>query len=127
MTRTELIKLVDSIIKNPIDEYTDKSGLGYISTGLYMKRPMSVFLDNSNNIIAVSYNKVCYFIEGTNAKTAANLRSFVEDHNCTQKVYLYPEAHKILTDEDGTIDSTIDRRISKHLDYSDVIPIPYQA
>lgn len=127
MTRTQLLKVAWQIISNPVEKYADRAGYGDIYTGLYMKRPMSVFLTNDENIIAVSYNKVCYFINGTDRKTAPRVVSFCDEHSCKERVYLYPEAKKILTDEDGNIDNPTDRRISHHFDYSDVIPIKYQA
>ncbi len=127
MTRAELLKVAQEIIRNPIEEYADSSGHGLIFTGIYEKRPMSVFLTNSKAIIAIAYNRVCYFTNGTDRQIAPRLRNFYEERNCNTRVYLYSEAKKSFTDDYGTESDSIARRISQHLDYSDVIPIPYRA
>lgn len=127
MRRTELLEVASKIVEHSVESYIDAGGRGTIYTGLYCKRPMSVFLTNSNAIIAIAYNRVCYFVNGTDHKTAQRLRNFYEERNCNTKVYLYSEVNKSFEDDDGTEGDFTSRRISQHLDYSDVIPISYRA
>lgn len=125
MTRTELVHIAMRIVKNPLDTYKDAQGKGTIYTGLYLKRSMSVFVTNKSRVIAVSYCGVCYFVNSTDRKTAPRMRSFCDEHDVKQKVYLYPEAERLLADADGIVNDPVSRKISGIHDYEDVIPIPF--
>lgn len=127
MTRTQLLEVANQIIKNSVDTYEDNAKRGTIYTGIYNKRPMCVFVSKTQTILCITYNKVAYFTNGTDKRTAPRLRSFCDDHDCDTRVYLYPEAKRLLSDMEGVVDSPIDKRISHHFDYNDLIPIQYKA
>jgi hypothetical protein len=127
MTRTQLLEVATQIVEHSVDSYRDAGDRGTIYTGLYRKRPMNVFVSRSQFIVCVAYNKVAYFVEGTDRRTSHRLRTFCCDHDCQTRVFLYPESKRLLSDDEGDIDDPVDKRISKHFDYNDLIPIPYKA
>lgn len=125
MTRTELLKIGRLVATVPVDAYKTPDGQGFIYTSVYLKRPINVYISSDNSILAIAYNRVCYYLNPSDRLTAPKLRAFYEDHNCCTKVFLYAEAKRLFCDEDGENDNSIDKRIAHALDYADMIPIPY--
>ena len=125
MTRTELIILAQSVIRNPLDVYDDFGERGTVFTSTYRKKAISVFRSLRNVIIAVAYNSVCYFVNATDLNTAQNLRHFCHDNKVTTRVFLYSRSTLLFKDNDGAIEDRTEMKISKALDYADVIPIPF--
>lgn len=125
MTRTELLHLAESIIKNPVDCYDDFNERGTVYTSSYRKKAISVFQSFRNTVIALAYNQTCYFINPTDSTTAQRLRTFCDDNKVKTRVFLYPRSRCLFADEQGIESDKITMSISRTLDYSDVIPIPF--
>lgn len=125
MTRTELLMVARSIISNPVDVYDDFSQKGTVYTSTYRRKSISVFQSFRNVIVALAYNGVCYFINPTDLNTAQNLRTFCYENKVHTRVFLYPRSRQLFSDAYGSVSDRVDMNISKTLDYSDVIPIPY--
>lgn len=88
-----------------------------------MKKPMFIVFDIDNNILALSYNHVCYFLTQLSASQAKITYHFYNDRNCDTKVFLYPYRY-MFRDSDGIYDDANDKRFAKHCDYANLIPIP---
>lgn len=125
MTRTELLEIGRLAATVHVDAYKIPDGQGFIYTSVYLKRPINVYIAVDNTILAIAYNRVCYYLNPTGRLTAPKLRAFYEEHNCCTKVFLYSEAKRLFCDEDGENDNSADKRIAHALDYADMIPIPY--
>lgn len=105
--------------------YADPANKGIIYTGLYRKRTISVFVTTNDVIAACTYNSVCYHINPVDLRTAARIRYYEQDRKTKTKVYLYNTSAYLFTDPYGPNAQAEDMSISKHMDYADVIPIPY--
>lgn len=126
MTRTELISVCNRIIRNHLDMYADPANKGVIYTGLYRKRTMSVFVTMNDVIAACTYNSVCYHISPVDLRIAARIRYYEQDRKTKTKVFLYNTANYLYSDTYGQNAQAEDMSISKHMDFSDVIPIPFE-
>ncbi|MBR0340955.1 MAG: hypothetical protein IJH64_01625 [Oscillospiraceae bacterium] len=127
MTRTQLISVCNRIIRNHLDMYADSSKKGIIYTGLYRKRTISVFADTSDIVLACTYNGVCYHISQVDLRMSARIRYYALDRNTKTNVFLYKTAKYLYSDNYGHETRAEDMSISKHMDYADVIPIPYDS
>ena len=121
MTRTQLLYLAIRVIEE--SQYQDDvQGLGTIYISEFNGKTISVCRGKSNTILALAYDKVCYFINPCDLRTAQKLRAFVADNSVTTRVFLYPKARALFVDEDGPMDDRTVMAISRESDYRDVIP-----
>lgn len=125
MTRTQLVQVAKSIVKNPIDVADSKCGSGKVYSGIYRDNAIDVFV-HRNTVIAVIYDDVCYFVNPVDRRTAPKMRSICSEYDVDTKVYLYTEASHLIVDKEGIVDDRTAMRISNYYDYSDVIPIPFE-
>ena len=124
MTRGQLLSTARAVLNNPVDVSALKCG--YLYTGLYLKRPMMVYADESRNPLAVIYKKVYYAFQEHSGKEAGTRRYLQSEFTCTTIVNLYAPRDYIFRDEQGKYRNNSDLTTNRSTDYSYLIPIPYK-
>lgn len=124
MTRIQLYTVAKSVMNAPVDVSALKRGFLYC--GLYLKRPMMVYADDSRMPLAVIYKRVYYAFQEHSAKEAGTRRFLTSEFNCHTIVNLYTPHDYIFRDAEGKYRDSADFSINRANDYSQLIPIPYK-
>lgn len=124
MTRIQLLTIARGVMNSPVDVSALKRG--YLYTGLYLKRPMMVYADDSRMPLAVIYKRVYYAFQEHSAKEAGTRRYLQSEFNIITVVNLYTPHDYIFRDAEGKYRDSEDFSINRKTDYSYLIPIPYK-
>lgn len=124
MTRIQLYTIAKSVMNAPVDVSALKRG--YLYTGLYLKRPMMIYADDSRIPLAVIYKRVYYAFQEHSAREAGTRRYLQSEFNCTTIVNLYTPHNYIFKDAEGEYRERRDFAINRTNDYSQLIPIPFK-
>ena len=124
MTRLQLFTIARGVMNSPVDVSALKRG--YLYTGLYLKRPMMVYADDSRMPLAVIYKRVYYAFQEHSANEAGTRRYLQSEFNVITVVNLYTPHDYIFRDAEGKYRDSADFAINRSTDYSHLIPIPYK-